>query len=85
MNIDASAAKGITERLGLCKVRHLETPQLWIQQFVAKGLLVITKMLGTENPDDLMTKHLPSETIAKHCKALSRNRHGLKHSSGFNY
>ena len=45
---DASAAKGIANRIGLGKVRHLETNQLWIQAKVADGLLGVHKIKGTE-------------------------------------
>ena len=53
---DASAAVGITQRQGLGKIRHLVVGDLRIQQRVKDGLLRITKIPGTENPADLMTK-----------------------------
>ena len=34
---DSSAAKGIAERTGLGKVRHIEVNQLWIQEKVRDG------------------------------------------------
>ena len=46
VHTDASAAKGIADRIGLGKVRHLETSQLWLQSKVADGTLRITLVLG---------------------------------------
>ena len=55
---DASAAIGITKRIGLGKVRHLATGDLWIQQKVRKGELEVSKLPGKENPADAFTKPL---------------------------
>ena len=60
---DASAAVGITQRLGLGKVRHLATADLWIQQRAKDGSIRITKVKGTENTADLMTKGLDGPRI----------------------
>ena len=53
---DASAAIGMVRRLGLGRVRHLATADLWIQQKVRDGSLSVTKLLGTINGAALMTK-----------------------------
>ena len=53
---DASAAIGITQRLGLGKVRHLSVQDLWIQQKVRRKELDVEKPPGETNPSDLMTK-----------------------------
>ena len=58
MKSDASAAIGITRRLGLGKVRHLSTGDLWIQQRVHQGRIEVGKLPGSENPADAMTKAL---------------------------
>ena len=55
---DASAAIGITKRIGLGKVRHLATGDLWVQQKVRKGELEISKLPGKGNPADAFTKPL---------------------------
>ena len=55
---DSSAARGIIHRAGLGKLRHLETGYLWLQAAVRQKRLQVRKVLGTENPADLMTKHL---------------------------
>ena len=43
---DASAAIGIAQRRGLGKVRHIEVNQLWLQEKVANGTIIIEK-IGT--------------------------------------
>ena len=55
---DASAALGIIHRRGLGRTRHIDTGLLWIQQTAAEKRLKYSKVLGTINPADLMTKFL---------------------------
>ena len=55
---DATAAIGMCRRRGLGKVRHLAVADLWIQDKVKCKELSIEKVLGTENPADLLTKYL---------------------------
>ena len=63
---DSSAARGIIHRVGLGKLRHLETGYLWLQSAVAKKRLQVRKVNGPENPADLFTKHLTNADMWKH-------------------
>ena len=63
---DATAAIGISQRLGLGKVRHLSVADLWLQQKVRDGDLAIEKVDGRHNPSDMMTKPLDGPKIATH-------------------
>ena len=58
LNVDALAAIGIVQRKGLGKLRHLDTQSLWVQDAVRQRRVMIEKVKGTENPADVMTKHL---------------------------
>ena len=58
VHVDASAAKGIIERTGLDKIRHIDVNVLWIQEQEVRGRVPLRKIDGTKNPADLMTKHL---------------------------
>ena len=58
---DSSAAIGICSRQGLGKLRHIDTHTLWLQQAVRNKRLAIHKVLGEENPADLLTKHSLSQ------------------------
>jgi hypothetical protein len=59
---DSSAAIGICKRSGIGRVRHLAVGQLWVQEKVRSGEITLCKVLGTENPADLLTKHVPRDT-----------------------
>ena len=67
---DSSAARGIIHRAGLGKLRHLETGYLWLQAAVRQKRLQVRKVLGTENPADLMTKHLATADMEKNLERL---------------
>ena len=70
---DSSAARGIIHRAGLGKLRHLETGYLWLQSAVKAKKLQIRKVLGTENPADLLTKltkHLPAADMWRNLEKL---------------
>jgi hypothetical protein len=71
IHVDSSAAIGICKRTGVGKIRHLDTRLLWIQEAVRDGTLEVVKVLGTENPADLMTKHLGAEQITECLTRLS--------------
>ena len=65
MESDATAAIGMCRRLGLGKVRHLATADLWIQQRVRMGQITLKKLPGEINPSDLLTKHLSRDDIER--------------------
>ena len=70
LHVDANAAIGIASRRGLGKIRHIETQELWLQEHVRSGNIILVKVPGSENPADLMTKHLANAVMEKHCEAL---------------
>ena len=77
LHIDAMAAKGMIERRGLSKVRHLDVNILWLQEQCARRILPVTKVAGDDNIADLMTKHLVSTKIIKNIAGM-----GLKFTDG---
>ena len=74
---DATAAIGISRRRGLGKVRHLATADLWMQDRIRKGDFALDKMLGADNPSDMLTKHVTKDLISKHMVTL-----GLSYEDG---
>ena len=68
---DASVALGIIHRRGLGRTRRIATGMLWIQEVAAQRRLEYKKVLGKENPADLMTKYLPADEIKAHCGRMS--------------
>ena len=75
--VDSSAALGATKRKGNGKLRHVRVGLLWIQQKAEEGEIQYEKVLGTENPADLMTKHLARST-----SVYLQEKLGLKHTPG---
>ena len=71
LHVDAMAAKGMIERKGLSKVRHLDVNILWLQEQCARKILPVRKVAGEENVADLMTKHLVSPKIRKNVAGLN--------------
>lgn len=65
VHTDAAAAIGIVRRRGLGKVRHLDVADLWAQEKVRTGAIVLEKVLGSENPADIMTKHVDRALLEK--------------------
>ena len=55
---DSSANNPMTHRLGVGKIRHLETKGLWLQQLVYRGFLTMSWSPGRYNNSDLGTKVL---------------------------
>jgi hypothetical protein len=54
--VDSSSAKSMMSRLGVGRVRHLETRLLWMQQLVRDGTIIVKWIPGVSNPADVLTK-----------------------------
>jgi hypothetical protein len=67
---DSSAAIGTAGRQGLGKLRHLECHSLWLQQRLRRKEFELRKVLGTDNPADLFTKHLESAKRLEHLMGM---------------
>ena len=63
---DASAAKGISMRRGLGKVRHIEVNQLWLQDKIHKGHIELEKVDGKKNLADALTKLVEGPDLTTH-------------------
>ena len=70
---DSTAALAIADRRGSEKLRHINISLLWIQEKESKAELNFEKVLGTENPSDMMTKHLDALKITKFTEMLQQN------------
>ena len=67
---DATAAIGICRRRGLGKIRHLHVADLWVQDRVRRGDFTLTKVPGSDNPADILTKHVPRDVMNRHMKFM---------------
>ena len=70
LGTDSSAAKSFVSRRGLGRMRHLDIRDLWLQKEVGEGKVVVQKVLGTENPADLMTKVLGVKEIGERIEGM---------------
>ena len=55
--MDSSAALAMTKRIGVGRVRHVDSRTLWLQTGSERGLFVTTKIDGQHNLADLGTKN----------------------------
>ena len=47
------------------KIRHLDTTDLWVQEVIRSGRVELVKVLGTENPADILTKYIEKPLLQK--------------------
>ena len=74
--VDSEAAIGVVNRWGNGKLRHVRVGMLWIQERVEEGGMAISKVLGTENPADAMTKYLPGTKMEVYMDRMSQSYRG---------
>ncbi|OLP86509.1 Copia protein [Symbiodinium microadriaticum] len=60
---DSAAGRGICQRLGCGRIRHLHCGVLWVQQAVRTKVLQLSSISGVENPADLGTKPLGGSRV----------------------
>ena len=68
---DATAAMGMARRLGVGKIRHLDTALLWVQDYVRRGEVALEKVLGVDNPADALTKYISAPEMIKHLARMN--------------
>ena len=66
LHSDAMAAIGVCRRKGLGKIRHLAVSDLWIQDKLRSGDFTLSKVLGADNPADILTKYVDRQCLEKH-------------------
>ena len=69
--VDASAALGVAQRLGVGRIRHLETGALWLQEQELRKVLSLNKVPGSSNCADAMTKYVSREVLERHIDGMS--------------
>ena len=68
---DATAAIGIARRRGMGKIRHLDCADLWVQEQVRNNKVSIHKVLGSQNPADVLTKYVSRDILDMSMKKCS--------------
>ena len=59
------------KRKGLGKVHHLAISDLWIQERVRSREIELLKVLGIDNPADVLTKYVERSTMEKAMQKLN--------------
>ena len=62
---DSTGGKSIINRQGIGKTRHVHTKFLWVQQAMFQKRFTAGKVLGTENPSDVLTKYLSDTAMER--------------------
>ena len=70
MATGATAAMGMTRRLGIGRTRHVDTSMRWIQSTNRNCDIELEKVLGELNPSDALTKHATAREIKEHMDRL---------------
>ena len=68
---DASAALGMAHREGLGSTNHIEAQYMCIQEDTSRKNLKINKVGMHDNLANILTKHLPSECLARRLEVMS--------------
>ena len=71
---DSSAAKGIVQRQGAGKVKHLDVKTLWVQEKEANGDLEVKKIPRLNNWSDLLTHHWTEAEGDRHLAGMGVER-----------
>ena len=78
IHTDSSSGKSMATRIGASKkAKHIELKHLFIQPLVAHDLVRIVKINTTNNPADIFTKYVATETLLRHISdvGISTQRH----------
>ena len=67
---DSSAAKSFSSRRGLGKMRHIAVKELWLQNAVKNGEVVLKKIDGAKNIADQLTKFLDASALRRGAEGL---------------
>ena len=73
---DSSAARGVVQRQGAGKVKHLSVRQLWVQEREARKELTVCKVPREKNWADLLTHHATAPEASRYLSGLAVIRRG---------
>ena len=62
---DSSAARGILNRVGLGRIKHLDVKQLWVQEHTNSGDVCVHRVPRAENASDLLTHSFTALELRK--------------------
>ena len=68
------AAISICRRSGIGRIRHVAVDQLRVQERLRRGDFALYKVRGDQKLADVLTKHVPRETLDRHLRTLGLTR-----------
>ena len=80
--VDSSAALAVVGRKGNGRMRHIRVGHLWIQQVAEDETLAYRKVVGTDNPADINTKHVNQRLIDRALSKVEMRLVGGRAESG---
>ena len=82
IHTDSSAAKSIAMREGTSKkAKHIKLRHLFIPQLVKSKIITMHKVRSEDNPADILTKFVSSDTLNKHLYTVGlRGQHSQFHT-----
>ena len=75
MRSDSAAARGISQRMGCGRVRHLDCALMWVQNAIKEKALKAGPIAGVRNPADVGTKALSGHFASATCAWVRWSRH----------
>ena len=77
IHTDSSSGKSMATRIGSSrKAKHIELKHLFIQQLISHDYVRIIKIHTNDNPADILTKYVSTETLQRH---LQQAGIGIQH------
>ncbi|CAK0861483.1 unnamed protein product, partial [Prorocentrum cordatum] len=74
---DSAAARGMAQRHGVGKVRHLELRYLWAQAWLRLQMFELAREGARKMMADILTKYVDKDSMAKHLHELSLRMTGM--------
>ena len=78
VHTDSSAAKGIVQREGAGKVKHLDVKCLWVQERETTDDLTVVKVPRADNCSDYLTHHCTEKEAIPHLANMYVERRGAE-------
>ena len=74
IHTDSSSGKNMATRIGSSrKAKHIDLKHLFTQQLISHDIVRLNKIHTNENPADIFTKYISTETLHRHLQAAGLN------------
>ena len=71
IHTDSSSGKSMATRIGSSrKAKHIELKHLFIQQLISHDFVRLIKIHTNDNPADILTKYVSTETLQRHLQQV---------------